>query len=97
MINTAIVMRGIFGNILLMIPLGTLIAMYETLRGINGRAFLALTFAFTVAAELLQFALRIGQFDIDTIMLRSVGVIIGYIAVRLASSLIARGRAEAAR
>lgn len=96
-INTDIVMRGIFGNILLTLPLGAFAAMYAALREKSGKIFLALSLAFTVAAELLQFALRIGQFDIDTIMLRSVGVIIGYIAVRLASSLIARGRAEAAR
>ena len=96
-INTDIVMRGIFGNILLTLPLGALITMYEMLRGISGRAFLALTFAFTVAAELLQFALRMGECDIDTIMLRFVGVVIGYGVIRLTSSLIARGREVAAR
>ncbi len=96
-INTDIVMRGIFGNILLTLPLGAFAAMYAALREKSGKIFLALSLAFTVAAELLQFALRIGQFDIDTIMLRSVGVIIGYSAVRLTSSLILRGRAEAAR
>lgn len=96
-INTDIVMRGIFGNILLTLPLGAFAAMYAALREKSGKIFLALSLAFTVAAELLQFALRIGQFDIDTIMLRSVGVIIGYSAVCLTSSLILRGRAEAAR
>ena len=96
-ISTDIVMRGIFGNILLTLPLGAFAAMYAALREKSGKIFLALSLAFTVAAELLQFALRIGQFDIDTIMLRSVGVIIGYSAVCLTSSLILRGRAEAAR
>ena len=96
-INTDIVMRGIFGNILLMLPLGAFAAMYAALREKSGKIFLALSLAFIAATELLQFALRIGQFDIDTIMLRSVGVIIGYSAVRLTSSLILRGRAEAAR
>ena len=96
-INTDIVMRGIFGNILLTLPLGAFAAMYAALRDKSGKIFLALSLAFTVAADLLQFSLRIGQFDIDTLMLRSVGVIIGYSAVRLTSSLILRGRAEAAR
>ena len=96
-INTDIVMRGIFGNILLTLPLGAFAAMYAALREKSGKIFLALSLAFIAATELLQFALRIGQFDIDTIMLRSVGVIIGYSAVRLTSSLILRGRAEAAR
>ena len=96
-INTDIVMRGILGNILLTLPLGAFAAMYAALREKSGKIFLALSLAFIAATELLQFALRIGQFDIDTIMLRSVGVIIGYSAVRLTSSLILRGRAEAAR
>lgn len=36
-----------------------------------------------------------GECDIDMIMLRFVGVVIGYGVIRLTSSLIARGRAEA--
>ena len=87
-INTDIVMRGIFGNILL---------MYAALREKSGKIFLALSLAFIAATELLQFAFRMGECDIDTIMLRFVGVVIGYGVIRLTSSLIARGREVAAR
>lgn len=73
-INTDIVMRGIFGNILL-----------------------TLSLAFIAATEFLQFAFRMGECDIDTIMLRFVGVVIGYGVIRLTSSLITRGREVAAR
>ena len=94
-INTDIVMRGIFGNILLMLPLGAFAAMYAALREKSGKIFLAL--AFIAATELLQFAFRMGECDIDMIMLRFVGVVIGYGVIRLTSSLIARGCEVAAR
>lgn len=96
-INTDIVMRGIFGNILLTLPLGAFAAMYAALREKSGKIFLALSLAFIAATELLQFAFRMGECDIDTIMLRFVGVVIGYGVIRLTSSLIARGREVAAR
>ncbi len=98
-INTDIVMRGIFGNILLTLPLGAFAAMYAALREKSGKIFLALalSLAFIAATELLQFAFRMGECDIDTIMLRFVGVVIGYGVIRLTSSLIARGRAGTAR
>ena len=96
-INTDIVMEGIFGNILLMLPLGAFAAMFAALHEKIGKMFLALSFAFIAATELLQFAFRMGECDIDTIMLRFVGAVIGYGVIRLMSSLIARGRAETAR
>ena len=48
-INTDIVMRGIFGNILLMLPLGAFAAMYAALREKSGKIFLALSLAFIAA------------------------------------------------
>ena len=45
-INTDIVMRGIFGNILLTLPLGAFAAMYAALREKSGKIFLALSLAF---------------------------------------------------
>ncbi|PGS56388.1 hypothetical protein COC46_01370 [Bacillus sp. AFS041924] len=35
-------------------------------------------FAVTATIEILQFFLQIGQFDIDDIILNSIGIILGY-------------------
>lgn len=72
-------------------------ALFSGAREKSGKICLVIALAFIAAAELLQYALRIGQFDIDTVMLRFVGVLLGYCVCRLIVALIDRLGRRAAR
>ena len=72
-----IAMRNLLGNIVVLVPLGFLLAtMYQRLKW--NRALLVSLFT-GVVLELLQVIFRSGIFDIDDIILNSLGVVIGYL------------------
>ncbi|MCD4761874.1 VanZ family protein [bacterium] len=72
-----IAIRNLLGNIVVLVPLGFLLAaMYQRLKW--NRALLAGLFT-GVVLELLQVIFKSGVFDIDDIILNFLGVIIGYL------------------
>lgn len=80
--NFNIILHNTIGNILIFIPLGVffslLLSKEETL---SKAIFFFLSCSFSI--EVLQYTLRVGQFDIDDVILNTVGGIAGYCIVKL--------------
>lgn len=64
----------ILGNIMIFMPIGLFLNK-------NKLQFISIII-FIIIKEMLQFILNIGSFDIDTIILNSVGVILGVIIAK---------------
>jgi glycopeptide antibiotics resistance protein len=67
---------NIFGNILLLVPVGFLFP--SVYRNMTWNKCLALAVAAGLVIELMQAGLQIGIFDVDDVILNGLGVIIGY-------------------
>ncbi|PSL36185.1 VanZ like protein [Planomicrobium soli] len=75
--NLDIVLHNILGNIVVFVPLGIfLVMLFKRFHSASKVAMLG--FIITVSIELAQFFLRVGQFDVDDIILNTIGAILGY-------------------
>jgi glycopeptide antibiotics resistance protein len=81
-INKNIWMSNLFGNVLAFFPLGIFLPwLFKRLIGFwrtTTTVFLA-----TSSVEILQFVTRVGSFDIDDIILNTIGGAIGYLLIRI--------------
>ncbi len=69
---------NIFGNILCFVPFGFFMPMvFKRLK--NGIVITIMTFLFSLSVEIIQLVFKIGSFDVDDILLNTLGGIIGYI------------------
>ncbi|MBQ8510920.1 MAG: VanZ family protein [Clostridia bacterium] len=85
-INLGIVISNVFGNLLLLMPLGFLLpCTFPKMRSLI--ACLIMSFGVTLFLECAQIMLRIGCFDIDVFLLRIVGTAIGYWVYKLARGI----------
>lgn len=79
--NLDIVLQNTLGNIVIFIPLGIFLALL--FRRFQSAAKVAmLGFTITAVVELSQFFLQVGQFDVDDILLNTMGAIVGYYAFK---------------
>jgi glycopeptide antibiotics resistance protein len=89
-INQSIWISNLFGNILAFLPLGIFLPwLFERFIGFwrtTGTVLLA-----TSLVEILQFFTRVGSFDIDDIILNTLGGAIGYVLIRITYLLFMRG------
>ena len=71
------VFSNLFGNILIFVPFGFFIAMASSSR----RFFKALfnSLGLSLCVEVLQLVTRVGSFDVDDILLNTIGGVLGYI------------------
>ncbi|WP_058306136.1 VanZ family protein [Gracilibacillus massiliensis] len=77
-----VIFNNIIGNILVILPLGLLLPLlFETYRKFS-KLVVTVT-VLTVLVEVTQITLRIGQFDVDDIILNVVGGVIGYLFSRV--------------
>ncbi|MGI2329354.1 VanZ family protein [Planococcus sp. YIM B11945] len=75
--NLDIVLQNTLGNIAVFVPLGIfLVLLFRRFHSVTKVAMLG--FTITVTIELAQFFLRVGQFDVDDIILNTTGAILGY-------------------
>jgi glycopeptide antibiotics resistance protein len=91
-INQEIWISNLFGNVLAFLPLGFFLPLlFKRYKGIlrtTGAVLLA-----TLAVEVLQYMTRVGSFDVDDIILNTVGGAIGYMLFAIVFRLVQR-RAE---
>jgi len=89
-INQSIWISNLFGNILAFLPLGIFLPwLFERFIGFwrtSGTILLA-----TSLVESLQFLTRVGSFDIDDIILNTLGGATGYVLIRITYQLFMRG------
>jgi glycopeptide antibiotics resistance protein len=86
-INQRIWMSNLFGNILAFFPLGIFLPWLFK-RFIGFWRTLSTVFLATASVEILQFATRVGSFDIDDIILNTIGGAIGYLLLKIFSLLL---------
>jgi len=80
--NLDIILHNTVGNILIFVPLGVLLSILAKRYSTFSKVFVS-GFLITFTIEILQFFLQIGQFDIDDIILNTLGTIFGYSFIRL--------------
>lgn len=80
--NLDIVVKNLLGNIVLFIPIG-IIAPLLNKRLLKVIPLLSFTVVLIVGVELAQMLLRVGSFDIDDVILNTLGALIGLILTRI--------------
>ncbi len=83
-INTSIVITNLAGNILAFMPLGFFLPLLFQ-RFLKFRNTLLFVMATTFTVECLQYAFRVGSFDVDDLILNTVGGVLGFIIFKIAS------------
>lgn len=77
-----IVVKNLVGNIVIFVPFGFLLPMgYERMRKCY-KTFLA-GLIYILIIELIQFVCMLGAFDVDDILLNSIGVLCGFVGFKL--------------
>lgn len=71
------VFSNLFGNILIFVPFGFFIAMASSSRSFFKALFNSL--GLSMCVEILQLVTRVGSFDVDDILLNTIGGMLGYI------------------
>lgn len=71
------VFANLFGNILIFVPYGFFISMASTFRGFFKTLFYSA--GLSLGVETFQLFTRVGSFDVDDLLLNTVGGILGYV------------------
>lgn len=75
-------MLNLFGNVLAFIPYGVMVPIISRKNRKFFRVFV-MTFLLSLIIECVQLICRVGTFDVDDLILNTLGGIIGYIIFRL--------------
>lgn len=87
-LGTRVVLVNLVGNVLAFVPYGFVLPeLYPGLRRLY-RISLC-TFVFSLLVEFLQLFFRVGTFDVDDLLLNTIGGILGYVLLHL--SYLVRG------
>lgn len=90
-INQNIWMSNLFGNVLAFFPLGIFLPwLFKRLIGFWRT--IASVFLATSSVEILQFATRVGSFDIDDIILNTIGGALGYLLIKIIYLFLMKGK-----
>lgn len=68
--------KNLFGNIVLFIPLGVLIPLLNR-KFMKSMLFIVMILAVLLSVELLQMVTKVGSFDVDDILLNTIGAVMG--------------------
>lgn len=79
------VFANLFGNILIFVPYGFFISMAAERRGFFKTLFCSL--GLSLCVELVQLVTRVGSFDVDDILLNTIGGILGYILFAICNGI----------
>ena len=71
------VFANLFGNILIFVPYGFFISMASRSRGFFKTLFFSM--GLSLCVETVQLFTRVGSFDVDDILLNTIGGVLGYI------------------
>ena len=82
----------IFGNILLLMPLGFLISFLPKLQGVKWKSVLLSALCFSLFIELTQFITGRGLMEFDDVFNNTVGAVLGYGLCKIINSFFNRQR-----
>jgi glycopeptide antibiotics resistance protein len=80
--NLDIWIKNLFGNIIMFIPIGLLLPLLNQ-RMLKIFKFTGTAMAILFSVELVQMLLRVGSFDVDDIILNTLGALIGLVFTRV--------------
>lgn len=80
--NLDIIIHNTIGNVLIFVPLGIFFLLLLSKKPTIMKAALFFIKC-SVVIEILQYVLRVGQFDIDDVILNTIGGIVGYFIIKL--------------
>ena len=80
-----VVAANLLGNILIFVPYGFFISMAGRTRGFFKTFFLSMFLSLGV--ETVQLVTRVGSFDVDDILLNTVGGVLGYITFAICNGI----------
>jgi len=80
--NPDIWFKNLFGNIVLFIPIGIFLPLFNK-KYLNVFRLTFITILLIAAVELIQMLTRVGSFDIDDIILNTFGALLGLLMTRL--------------
>lgn len=91
------VFTNLFGNILIFVPYGFFISMASTARGFFMTLFYS--FGLSLCVEVFQILTKVGSFDVDDLLLNTIGGVLGYILFSICNRIRRRhnGRREKRR
>lgn len=82
-------MLNIWGNIACFIPFGFFLPIiFKKIK--NGVVVTILTFAFSLVVEITQLLFKIGSFDVDDLLLNTIGGVIGYCVYWISKKIVKR-------
>lgn len=84
-LGTFTVFANLFGNILIFIPYGFLISMF-TQAGRFSRSFFW-SLALCIGVEIFQLITRVGSFDVDDLILNTLGGILGWLLFEICNTI----------
>lgn len=90
-VGTMAVLINVAGNVAVFIPLGfALPVLFERIHSFG--QVVILSFSISLLAETMQLVLRVGCFDVDDLLLNTIGGCIGYVIYRIFCRFWKRGR-----
>lgn len=85
--NLNIILHNTIGHVLIFLPLGIFLPLLFKSFKVFPK-FLICILSITLLIEILQFFLQIGQFDIDDIILNTIGSVMGYMVFKMFNKII---------
>lgn len=84
-LGTAAVFSNLAGNILIFVPYGFFVSMASRTRGFFKTLFYSM--GLSLAVEIVQLFSRVGSFDVDDILLNTIGGVAGYIIFSICNQI----------
>ena len=79
------VFTNLFGNILIFMPFGFFISMASRARGFFMTLFYS--FGLSLCVEVFQLLTKVGSFDVDDLLLNTIGGVLGYILFSICNTI----------
>lgn len=86
-INFNIRVENLAGNIIGFIPLGVILPLLSS-KFVSFKKVTLATFGLSLIFELMQLIFRFGSFDVDDLILNTLGGTVGFLSVKLVMTLI---------
>ncbi len=93
-VSTEAFLVNLVGNLLVFFPVGMLVPLWRNTKRTGCIRILIYTFLFTLSIETLQLVTRVGVFDVDDLLMNTLGGLAGWICYRIALALYRGARAR---
>lgn len=93
-VSTEAFLVNLVGNLLVFFPVGMLVPLWRNTKRTGCIRILIYTFLFTLSIETLQLVTRVGVFDVDDLLMNTLGGLAGWICYRIALAVYRGARAR---